>query len=365
VGELFITGFPGFRARAVVARALELDALARPAVLVHRDRRADAERALADLPDGARVDVFEGDASAIDFGLSRDHYFGLAERITHVQHVYQTLDLAAPAAAAEVVNVGGVREMCEFARVARRLTRLVHHSSVFVSGDRQGVVLETELAAKQSFRSPVARSLALAEAILGRAAGLPLTILRTGHVVGNTKTGAVDRLDGLYPPLVLLASAPSRTPLPLPQRLEVPVHAAPVDAVADAALALARVPGAVGKTLHFVDPEPPSVGRLLELTAERFGVPLEARLNPRALGRALFGNPGFGLLAQNLRSLVELVTNPASYDDRLARELLAPEGLTCPPLESYLGVLLSHVAVRVEEKRVTEPVPKEPQYVAS
>lgn len=365
VGELFITGFPGFRARAVLARALELDAVARPVVLVHRERRADADRALADLAGRDRVEVLEGDASAIDFGLSRQHYFGLAERVTHVQHVYQALDLAAPAGAAEVVNVGGVREMCEFARVARKLERLVHHSSVFVSGDRQGVVLETELAAKQSFRSPVARSLALAEAMLGRAAGLPHTILRTGHVVGDSRTGAVDRLEGLYPPLVLLASAPPGTPLPLPQRLEVPVHAAPVNAVADAALALARVPAALGKTVHFVDPEPPSVGRLLELTAERFGVSLDARLNPRALGRALFGNPGLGLVAQNLRSVVELVTNPATYDDRLAKELLTGEGVACPPLESYLGMLLSHVAVRIEAKRVSEPAPKEPQHVAS
>ena len=160
-------------------------------------------------------------------------------------------------------------------------------------------------------------------------------------------------------------SAPAGTRLPLPQRLEVPVHAAPVDAMADAALAIARVPGALGKTVQFVDPEPPSVGRLLELTAERFGVSLDARLNPRALGRALLGNPGIGLVAQNLRSVVELVTNPASYDDRLARELLTPERVSCPPLESYLGVLLSHVALRVEEKRVTEPTPKEPQHVAS
>lgn len=365
LGELLITGFPGFRARAVLARALELEPSARPTLLVHPERRADAERALEALPHGGRARLLEGDPAGIDFGLSREEYFALAERITHVQHVYQALDLAAPAAAAEVVNVRGVRELVEFARVARRLEHVVHHSSIFVSGDRQGTVLEKDLAAKQSFRSPVARTLALAEAILGRAPGIPLTVMRTGHVVGDTKTGEVDRLDGPYPLLVLLASAPRGTSLPLPQRVEAPVHVAPVDFVARAALALGSAPAAVGQCAQLVDRAPLGVGRLLELTAARFGVPLDTRINPRALGRALFGNPGLGLVAQNLRSLVELITNPARYDDAVARELLPGPDDACPPLESYLDVLLSHVAVRVAEKRVTVPVPKEPYHVAS
>jgi len=365
VGELLITGFPGFRARAVLARAFELDANAAPTLLVHPERRADAERALEALPHGGRARLLFGDPSGIDFGLSRQEYFALAERTTHVQHVYQVLDLAAPAAAAEAVNLGGVREICEFSRVARRLERVVHHSSVFVSGDRKGVVLETDLGNKQAFRSPVARSLALAEAMLGRAAGMPLTVLRSGHVVGDTKTGEVERLDGPYPLLVLLASAPRGTLLPLPQRIDAPVHLAPVDFVARAAFSLASAPGALGKCVQLVDPQPLGVRRLLELTAARFGVPLETRINPRALGRALFGNPGVGLVAQNLRSLVELITNPARYDDAAARSLLAGPGEGCPPLESYLDVLLSHVAARVAEKRLIVPTPKEPHDVAS
>ena len=52
--------------------------------------------------------------------------------------------------------------MIELARAAKRLERLVHHSSVFVSGDRSGVVRESELAVGQGFRSPVEESLALA-----------------------------------------------------------------------------------------------------------------------------------------------------------------------------------------------------------
>lgn len=362
--RLLITGFPGFRARAVLACALERDPHARPCLLVHPRRLAAATAALAELAGGERALVIEGDPAAIDFGLGRKDYFELAAKVDEVQHVYQVLDLAAPAAAAEAVNVGGAREIVEFARVARGLERVVHHSSVFVSGDRHGIVSETELSAGQTFRSPVARSLALAEAMLSRAATLPLTVVRAGHVVGDSRTGAVDRLDGPYPLLVLLASAPRGTALPLPPRADAPLHVAPVDYLARAALALAGNPAALRKTVHLVDPRPLSARQLLELAGDYFGVPIEPGIHPRAFGRALLGNPGLGLLAQNLRSIIELISTPVSYDDRVALELLAPAGIACPPLESYLDVLLAHVAARVAEKRVSDVPQKEPWDVA-
>ncbi|HTQ05687.1 MAG TPA: SDR family oxidoreductase [Polyangiaceae bacterium] len=361
---LLVTGFPGFRARAVLACALERDEHARPFLLVHPRRSAEARLALAELAGGDRARVIEGDPGAIDFGLGRKDYFELAVNVAEVQHVYQVLDLAAPAAAAEAVNVGGAREVAEFGRVARGLTRIVHHSSVFVSGDRHGIVSEAELGAGQTFRSPVARSLALAEAMLGRQASLPLTIVRAGHVIGDSRTGVVDRLDGPYPLLVLLASAPRGTALPLPPRADAPLHVSPVDYLARAALALAGDPAALRKTVHLIDPRPLSVRRLLELAGDYFGVPIESGLRPRAFGRALLGNPGLGLLAQNLRSIIELISTPVSYDDRVALELLGPAGIACPPLESYLGVLLSYVAARVAEKRVNDAPHKEPWDVA-
>lgn len=358
--QLLVTGFPGFRARAVVAQALARAPDERPLLLVHPRRRADADTALAALPGGERARIVEGDPAAIDFGLTREDYFELAAQTTELQHLYQVLDIAAPAGAAEVANVGGVREIIEFGRLARKLTRIVHHSSVFVSGDRPGIVAETDLAVGQTFRSPVARTLALGEAMLGRQASLPLTIVRAGHVIGDSTTGSVDRLDGPYPLLVLLASAPRGTALPVPPRADAPLHVTPVDYLARAALALAEDPAALRKTVHLVDPRPLSVRRLLELAGERFGVPIEGGIHPRAFGRALLGNPGLGLLAQNLRGIIELISKPVSYDDRIALELLAPAGISCPPLEAYLDVLLSHVAERVAERRVTDAPHKEP-----
>jgi nucleoside-diphosphate-sugar epimerase len=301
--------------------------------------------------------VVAGDPAAIDFGLTREDYRALWEQVRVVHHVYQVVDLAAPGDVAETVNVGGARELIELCRVARKLERVVHHSSVFVSGDRTGIVLERDLHAHQSFRSPVAASLALAEAMLRRHREVPLTVVRAAQVVGDTETGLVDRLDGLYPLLVFLANAPSDVPLPLPPKIDTPLHLVPVDYVAKAALALGALPEASGETLHLVDPRPLTTRRLLELSAARFGKQLSPGFNPGVLG-SLLNNPGVGLLTQHLRAVGDLITRDVTYDDAVASSHLEPAGIRCPPLESYLDVLLAHVEARARDKGSMRP--KEP-----
>lgn len=355
---LLVTGFPGLRARALVRFALAADPELRPTLLVHPHRVEQAVAALAAVPGGERARIVKGDPAALDFGLTREEYRSLWEEVTVVHHAYQVLDLAAPSDVAQAVNVGGAREMIELCRVAKKLERVVHHSSVFVSGDRTGIVLERDLHAHQSFRSPVAASLALAEAMLRRHREVPLTVVRASQVVGDTETGVVDRLDGVYPLLVFLSNAPSDVPLPLPPKIDTPLHLVPVDYVAKAALALGAQPETLGETLHLVDSRPLTTRRLLELAAARFGKQLSAGFNPGALG-SLINNPGVGLLAQKLRAVGELVTRDVTYDDAVATSRLEPTAIRCPPLESYLDVLLAHVEERARDTgsiRPREPV---------
>jgi thioester reductase-like protein len=349
---ILVTGFPGLRARALAAAVLAGDRDARVTLLVHPNRLRDADVALSAFLARERVTVLSGDASAIDFGLTGAAYRELADSVRIVHHAYQVMDLDAPADVAELVNVGGAREMIELGKAAKRLERIVHHSSIFVSGDRSGVVLESELAMGQRFRSPVEESLALAEQMLSRHASLPLSIVRAPWVVGDSLTGEVDRLDGIYPLLVFLASAPRGVALPLPLRADSTLYAVPVDHVARAARVIATHPGALGKTVHLVDTAAPSVRRFVEIVAERFGQRIESGSNPAAFGRALVKNPGVGLLARKLRTVSELIGTDATYDDRNAVELLSPSRIECPPLESYLDVMLEHVERRVAERTV-------------
>ncbi|HEX6767514.1 MAG TPA: SDR family oxidoreductase, partial [Polyangiaceae bacterium] len=363
--SILVTGFPGLRARAVTAAVLAGDRDARITLLVHPNRRADTEAALSAFLARERVTVLEGDAAAIDLGLAGAAFRELAETVRVVHHAYQVVDLDAPAEVARAVNVGGAREMIELGRAAKHLERLVVHSSVFVSGARTGSVLESELAAGQTFRSPVEESLALAEQMLSRHAALPLSIVRAPWVVGDSLTGEVDRLGGIYPLLVFLASAPRATALPLPPRSDGTLYAVPVDYVARAARIIAGHPGALKKTVHLVDTAAPTVQRFVEIVAERLGQAIESSRNPAAFGRALVRNPGVGLLARKFRLVSDLVGTDAQYDNRNAVELLSPSRVECPPLESYVDVMLEHVERRVAERRVAAPASTEASHVAN
>jgi len=361
---ILVTGFPALRARALAAAMLAGDRDARVTLLIHPNRRADAEVALGALLARERVSVLYGDPVAIDLGLPGTVYCELAASVRVIHHAYQVLDLDASSEVAQTVNVGGVREMIELAKISKRLERLVLHSSVFVSGDRRGVVLENELAAGQSFRSPVEESLALAEQMLARHPTLPVSVVRAPWVVGDSLTGEVDRLTGIYPLLVFLAGVPRGVALPVPPRSAATLYVVPVDYVARAARVVAAHPGALGKTVHLVDSAAPSIRRFVEIVAERFGQRIESGKNPAAFGRAFVKNPGVGLLTRKLRLVSELIGTDATYDNRTALELLTPSRVECPPLESYLDVTLEHVERRVAEKRFGDPVPAEASYVA-
>ena len=67
---ILVTGFPGLRARALAAAVLAGDRDARVALLVHPNRRADADVVLSAFLARERVTVLSGDPSAIDFGLT-------------------------------------------------------------------------------------------------------------------------------------------------------------------------------------------------------------------------------------------------------------------------------------------------------
>jgi len=124
--------------------------------------------------------------------------------------------------------------------------------------------------------------------------------------------------------------------------------------VARAARVIGSHPGALGKTVHLVDTAAPSVRRFVEIVAEKFGQRIESGRNPAAFGRALVKHPGVGLLARRLRIVSELIGTDAVYDDRTAVEILSPSRIECPPLESYIDVMLEHVERRVAERTMGE-----------
>jgi thioester reductase-like protein len=337
-----VTGYP----RLLAARMAEALAPRAEVALLVRDKDVEAAQQFASALPHARV--LEGDVSAMHLGLSTAEYRALSEECTDVVHAAESTRLGADKLTLERVNVEGTRNVLELAQDCRKLRRVTHFSTVLVSGDREGVIAEDELSAGQSFRSFYEQTKFEAELLVRRAMGqLPCTVLRPGIVVGDSRTGEIDRLDGPYMVAGILLSAPAQTPLPLPGDGVAPLNVVPIDYVAAAAVAIHHDPRAVGRTFHVVDPNPASSRRVYERVAQSEGKKLPRLSLGYKLTDKLLRLPGLERLTREQRMAISCVNHLGFYSSRNTLEMLDGTGIRCPPIESYLDKLIEYARVRL------------------
>jgi thioester reductase-like protein len=341
---VLVTGFPGFIAQRLVARLAELrrGRGVRLVALAKTGNAAAARRALASVD--VAGEVLEGDVTRMHLGLSGAEYKRLAGEVTEIWHLAALYDLAADPRLIRAVNVDGTRGVLELARDARELRRVHHFSSAYVSGDRTGVVLEDELDVGQRFDDAYARSKFEAERLVRHAqADLPVTIYRPGMVVGDSRTGEIDRFDGPYFLGLLLVATPIPVPLPLPSEGGAPLNVVPVDFVVEAALSIGANPAGIGRTVHLVDPAPLSVRRVYEMIAALVGKTLPRGAVPHRAIDAFLRLPFLERASRPQRSALQLVNRLVLYNPRNMLDLLAGTGIRCPSIASYLDRLVDYV----------------------
>ena len=349
---VLVTGYPGFIGRQLVRRlAAARDGQERLRLLVQPKHAARARSEMAELGAGA-AEVLEGDVAQMHLGLSGQEYKTLAAEVTRVWHLAAVSFLGAEADLVRRVNVEGTRHVLELCRTAPGLTRLNHFSTAYVSGDRVGVILEDELEMRQRFRNEYEESKYRAE-VLVRAAmhELPVTVYRPGIVVGDSRTGEIDRFEGPYYLAILLVTSPVGVPLPLPGDGVAPLNVVPVDFVIEAALSISRNPSAVGTTVHVVDPSPLSARRVYQLIAERVNRRLPPVTLPHRAVEALLSLPVLERLYRPQRAAIASVNHLALYNCRHLLSLLAGTGIQCPPITSYLDRLIEFVRAEFERRR--------------
>ncbi len=340
----FITGYPGFIAKRLVARLAHARREASFFLLVQQRFVEEAKALVAELPGSRRFEILQGDVVDMHLSLSGAEYARLCDEVTHVFHLAAVFFLGVSRELARRVNVEGTRNVLELARDCRGLKRLVHFSTAMVAGDRQGVVCEDELEAGQSFHNIYEETKFQAEKLVRRAMrDLPITVVRPSIVVGDSTTGEIDRFDGPYYLAILLVTSPTAFALPLPGEGVAPLHIVPVDFVVAAALALSDDPKAQGRTFHLVDPCPMSSRRLYEAVAQRVRrrVP-RSSVSSRA-AEALLKVPFIERLTRPQRAMVSTINQLILYNCQGTLERLEPAGVRCPPISEYLPTLVDFV----------------------
>lgn len=352
-----VTGYPGFIGKRLVRRLVQdLRGADRLVLLVQAKNAIHAREDLAAIGGERRgIELVEGDLELMHLGVSGAEFKELARDVTDLWHLAARSHLGAGRAEMRHVNVEGTRNVLDLALSAKRLRRLVHFSTAYVSGDRIGVILEDELALGQRFRNPYEETKFQAELLVRRAqAEIPATVLRPSIVVGDSRTGEIDRFQGPYALAILLVASPLAVPLPLPGDAVAPLNVVPVDFVVEAARSIAENPAGAGRTVHVVDPSPLSARRVYEMIAERAGKKLPPVSVPTRLAQALLQLPFLERLSRAHRPAIEYVNHLALYNCRNQLELLDGTGIQCPPITSYLDRLIEFVQATYARRREQE-----------
>lgn len=355
----FVTGYPGFIGKRLVRRLAATCAKEGGKLFVLTQPK-HAEEAAVDLASlKAPVEAIEGDVEQMHLGLSGQEWKALASEVTDIWHLAAVSWLGAEPRQMRRINVEGTRNVVELALHAKRLNRLNHFSTAYVSGNRVGVILEDELSMGQRFHNAYEESKFQAEILVRRAqADVPATIYRPSIVVGDSRTGEIDRFEGPYAMAILLVASPVSVPLPLPGNAVAPLNVVPVDFLLDAVTSIARNPSGAGKTVHVVDPSPLSARRVYEMIAARTGRKIPTVSMPARAFQALLQLPGLERISRVHRLAIEYVNHLAIYNCRNLLELLEGTGIQCPPITSYLDRLIEFVQgtfARRREAGLTEP----------
>jgi thioester reductase-like protein len=356
---LLVTGYPSLYARRMIEHILTEE----PRSLVYALAPPEGDRPELSVPDDQRrrVVFMEGDAAAMDLGLSGAEFRQLTREVDRIHHVAHVSYVGVDRRTAQLVNVTGAAEILEFARAAAHLECLVHHSTAQVSGDRAGVVYEDDLDRGQSFRTDVEETRMRAEQQVRRAMrDVRVAVVRPTTIVGDTGTDEGDRLDGLYLLVLLVVATPAEIAIPFPGKGDSPLNVVPLEYVVRAAHAIGRHPSSPGRTFHLADPNPLSARSVFELVAHAGGRRTAKNHIPSNLAKALLRTPGIERFVRSPRAFVEQLTSNVRYDTRNADQVLRGTGIACPPFESYVADLVSVVQEHVRaQKRRRESVTNE------
>ncbi len=346
----FITGATGFIGRHLVAELLMRGEPIR--ILLRAGSRARFERLAQECGPGGKLLVpVVGDLEQPLLGVSESDRRELAGRIDHFFHLGALYDLNAADEDLVRANVLGTRHALDLAHDCRAgCFHLV--SSIAVAGRYRGRFTEGMFDEAEGLDLPYFRTKHESEGLVRGSCRIPWRVYRPGMVVGHSRSGVIDKIDGPYYLFKAIQKLRDCLPrwVPLVGMEGGHINLVPVDFVAAALAHLAHVPGHDGECFHLTDPKDRRMGDVLNLFARaahaptmmlRFDAgighsssklvrpPAELLPSVQRIARQLCGDLGIPI------SLVGLLNHPTTFDAAQAQALLATAGIQLPSLESY------------------------------
>jgi len=346
----FVTGATGFIGRHLIELLLRREG--RVFVLVRPGSRQRLEELRARMGAGAeRLFAVEGDLASPRLGVSKGTLAELRGNVDHFFHLAALYDMTAEPQQLAAANIEGTRNAIALAEAIE--AGVVHHvSSIAAAGRYRGVFREDMFEEAEGLEDPYFRTKHDSEALVRSECRRPWRIYRPGIVVGHSRTGEMDKIDGPYYFFKLIQRLRGVVPqwVPLLGIEGARLNIVPVDFVAAALDAIAHREGLDGRCFHLVDPNPKRAGEVVNLFARAARAPeFAARIDARMFGfvpapiRSALGSlPPVRRIADQIlddlgipRRVLSLLDYPTKFDSREAIRALEGTGITVPELDGY------------------------------
>ncbi|MDX6697062.1 MAG: hypothetical protein QOE65_459 [Solirubrobacteraceae bacterium] len=346
----FVTGGTGFIGRNLVERLLE-NREGQIHVLV-REGSMDRLQALIERwgqPD--RIVPVLGDLTQPNLGVSDEKIAELRGNVDHFFHLAAVYDMAADADANMTLNVGGTRNAVDLAN-AIEPAHFHHVSSIAAAGKHKGLFREDMFDEGQKLDHPYFKTKFESEKLVRTQVKAPWRVYRPAIVVGDSRTGEMDKIDGPYYFFKAIQKLrhflPEWVPLVGPELGH--TNIVPVDFVADAMDHIAHQDGLDGQAFHLTNPRRQRSGEVMNEFAKAAHAPqLALRIDSRILQALPTGAIGMAMklpAAKNVRRAVladygipddvmDNIALTAEFDTRDTERALAGSGIEVPPLEDY------------------------------
>lgn len=334
-----VTGGTGFIGRRAVSRLLETRPDAEVWVLVRRESLGRFERLAAHW--GERAKPLVGDLTAADLGLTAAviDELGVVDHVLHCAAIY---DVTAGEADQRAANVEGTRAVIGLAR--RLDATLQHVSSIAVAGEHPGEFTEADFDIGQRLPTPYHQTKFEAEQLVRSEPGLRYRVYRPAVVVGDSRTGAMDKVDGLYyffPLLAKLAVLPGFTPVMLPATGR--TNVVPVDYVVEAIVELMHADGRDGQTFHLTAPKTIGLPDIYRGVARAAGLPPLRATVPGGLAAPVLKVGGRARVWRNMVAtqlgvpgeVLDLVDLKPTFSSDATREALKQAGAATVDVPSF------------------------------
>jgi len=343
----FITGLPHFFTYKLLERMLDDDFFIKIYILVREEHTKKIYKYInkhLNASKGSRIRLLEGNVAAVDLGLSGKEYSMVTKETTHIYHMASRYFYGMEEKNAYKVNVRGTKNMIELSVNSKKLKRFNFYSTAFVSGNREGTIMEDNLEKPRKFNNHYEETKYEAEKLVRSFMHqIPTSIYRPSIIVGDSgENNKIDKFKGPYYLIKLFMF--SNVFLPMPKNGDTPINIVPVNFVINALYYLSLNEKAINKTFHLVDPNPLTVKQIAETLSDDkskkyhiIGETSSVILN------TVFKLPILDKLLVNQKTAFEFLYQNKTYSTINTLELLDGTGVKCPPFNTYATNLVKYL----------------------